>query len=456
MDVSRWLKHILAALVLCAFAVLRAFAVSDVAVPEVKDIDEEDAAGEVEKVVDESFLPIEKRMVKYEHFAQELRELSFKKPVQYRHLRKKEVKEILDKKLAEEYPEKVFDDKIEAYVKMGLLESSEGVRNMILEVMSEQVAGFYDPREHVLYTIGDLGLSEELDAMIYVHELTHALQDQHFSLEDLGIYDKQNDDKAIAALALVEGDATLIIGYYFATYGKLSFKMLAQAMMLDSSKLNAAPYALRRSLMFPYMDGMSFVTKLFAAKGWEGLNDAFEAPPQSSEQILHPEKYLGEIDEPTEVELPDVEEVLGSKWRLIDENVMGELNTQILLQRFLGKWRSQRPSRGWDGDRYEVFKNSEDGSILLVWSSVWDSEKDADEFFSAYVKLLPKKYSENEFDMVDGSAFSLWKSDGLSIFVGKTGEKALTIEAPDEDLLMKILGRFEAFRKLVLETSEEG
>ena len=382
---------------------------------------------------------IQKRMAGFEQFAQKIRELNFIKPVAYITVKKEAVKEILNKKLEQQYSDKEFNDKIEAYVKIGLLDSSKGIREIMLGMLGEQIAGFYDTDRHVLYTISDLGLEPQFDAMIYVHELTHALQDQHFNLTSLGINDKGNDDKVAAVMSLIEGDATLVIMQYFTKYGKLNLKMLMQAMLMDSSKLNSAPYVLKKTLMFPYMDGMGLINKIYNTKGWTGVNEAYKKPPVSSEQILHPEKYFKKIDEPTAIKLPNLKKMLGREWRVLDDNVMGELNTQILFDIHLGKWSSKKPSAGWDGDRYNVLENIKDGSYIFVWESVWDSEKDADEFYTAYNRIIEKKYPDIIFERKGTPKCGLYSSKNLYIYASQENEWALIIEASDESLLQKVL-----------------
>jgi hypothetical protein len=394
---------------------------------------------------------LKNRMAGFEQFAVRIRGLKFTKPVEYKSIKKEEVKKLLDNKLKQQYSEREFNNKVETYVKIGLLRAPEGVREIMLGMLSEQIAGFYDTDYHVLYTISDLDFDPQFYAMIYVHELTHALQDQHFGINKLGITDKKNDDKVTAIMSLIEGDASLVIMQYFAKYGKFNLRTVMQAMAMDSSKLNAAPYVLRRQLMFPYIEGMTLVTKIHSAKGWEGVDEAFKKPPQTTEQVLHPEKFITNRDEPTEVKLPNIRKKIGRNWRLLDDNVMGELNIQILFDIFLGTWSSKKPSAGWDGDRYNVLKNDKSGEMILVLKTVWDSGKDAEEFFSSYLRMLEKKYSLKTFKREDKPGFSRWNSAGLFIIVSKENDTVLTIEAPDAELMGKLLDLFE----LHLTKSEE-
>ena len=393
----------------------------------------------VEKSVVSDDLLLQRRMSGFEQFASIIRELEFKKPVKYISIKKESVKELLDSKINEQYSENEFKNKIEAYVKIGLLDSPDGVREIMLGMLGEQVAGFYDTDNHVLYVINDLGLGNRFDALIYIHELTHALQDQYFNLNSLGIADKENDDKAIAVMSLIEGDATLVILHYFTKYESFDIKMMLTAISMDSSKLNNAPYVMQRSLMFPYSEGLSLLKKIHKRSGWSGVNEAYKEPPASSEQVLHPEKYLEKSDEPVHVNLPDFKRLLGKKWLLLDSNVMGELNIRILFDIYLGKKRSFKPSAGWGGDRYAVYKNVKDSSSILVWMSTWDTEKDAEEFFAAYKNIINKKYHEIEFIVTERAGFTFLSSENLYIYIAKNNSKVLTLEAPDKILLQKLL-----------------
>jgi hypothetical protein len=159
----------------------------------------------------------------------------------------------------------------------------------------------------------------------------------------------------------------------------------------EGAKMRAIPPFLLENLMFPYTQGAEFVQKMQRERGWARIGQAFNDPPSSTEQILHPEKFYGDQrDEPMELLLPDFASAFGegAKVEELYENTLGEFNV-VLLLRALGanKAAAAKAAAGWDGDRFEGFE-TEDGRVVLVWLTTWDSEAEAQEFEAAYRKAL--------------------------------------------------------------------
>src|SRR3990172_77214 len=201
--------------------------------------------------------------------------------------------------------------------RMGLLPAGSDLRALQLALFEEQALGFYDQdtRQMTLVERGS-GTFGPLERATLAHEYTHALQDQHFGLADLGLDDLTQGDRALARLALIEGDASLLMQQWAAE--NLSFadamKVLLQALdPRQQAVLAGMPPILQRQLMFPYLDGLAFVTGLQAAGGWTAVDAAYSRPPDSTEQILHPEKYtVGEG--PVAIASPDELGRLGAGW----------------------------------------------------------------------------------------------------------------------------------------------
>ncbi len=279
---------------------------------------------------------------------------------------------------------------------------------LMTAMLTEEVAGFYDPDHKRMVLIvedapskppswlGSLlgakqAFNKDEQKTTLAHELTHALQDQLYDLNAMEKGIEKDDDMLLAFSALVEGDATLLM---FAESSdeqditkmdpvamRATFNIMSWMMPLAGGKtFRSAPAIFRDSLTFPYFQGMLFVLAVAGEGGWDGVHQVFSNPPRSTEQILHPDKYLHEIDLPQEVMLPDVTDLLPPEWKKLGGNCLGELQTGILLKRVPG---GSAAAAGWDGDRYEVFRNA-DGKLGLVYASVWDSVEDAKEFATAY------------------------------------------------------------------------
>lgn len=318
-----------------------------------------------------------------------IRGLEFKKPVDYQVLNRKEIKQTMAGKLAEVYSEKEFKDMGEAMAAVGLLPAGYPLREKYINLLGEQVAAFYDQHTHKLYMYEDASLDNAQNRVVLAHELTHALQDQHFSLKRLPLEIKTNDDRAVAASALVEGDATLVMSEFM-------LKNLSKQMLKDSvtssftqnmKQLETAPRYLREMLVFPYLRGQDFCATLFGAGDYAAVTKAYAAPPSSTAQILHPQKYLANPrEEPIAIVWPETS-VRGEK--PIADNCVGEFGLRILFAEWLDATTAERAAAGWRGDRYLYFS----GGQALVWKTVWATAADAAEFFAAQQQLLTKRHS---------------------------------------------------------------
>jgi hypothetical protein len=227
------------------------------------------------------------------------------------------------------------------------------------------------------------------------HELTHALQDQHFNLRRFEQWPQGDSDAELAAHALIEGDATLAMTLYMAKNPlvALAFIRSVGSTNTSSEQFQRAPRALRESLVFPYQEGSEWATQVYKRGGWAMVSEAFTKLPQSTEQILHPEKYFAH-EAPTKITMPDVRNLLGANWKRLDYDVNGEWSYYLILDEFLkAPAESRRAAAGWAGDRYAVYE-ARPGETFLAQMTAWDNENDAKEFFDAYVKRTVRRYPD--------------------------------------------------------------
>ncbi len=381
-------------------------------------------------------------LAELEKAASRIRELNFLRKVDYEVIDRASIRDVINERIDEEFPPGKLEKVSIAYAKLGLIEEGLDLREAILGLYSEQIAAFYDQKKRKLYSIKGLPFSKEFQKVLMVHELTHALQDQNFDLSTLPLECKDNDDLALAALSLIEGDATLSFTRYASEGVNLGLADILSATSASQSGLAEAPYVIKKNLMFPYMEGLKFVTRLFAEGGWEAVNEAFRDQPQSTEQIMHPEKYVKERDDPVPIVLPDLSSVAGKKWELLENNVLGELNTKILFTQFLGSFRALKPSRGWGGDRFHVYQDEGGEKTILAWGTAWDTEEDREEFVSRYLQSMKKKYKEKEFRTFESGDSACLTSDDVVVWIGWAGKKALVLEAPDQATLLSMIWEF--------------
>ena len=263
---------------------------------------------------------------------------------------------------------------------LGLIPQDADLHAMLLSLYTEQVVGFYDTETEELYVITGKAEMTPLDEVTLAHEYVHALQQQHF---DIGAMSKavENDSEAYSALsALIEGDAVIVQSEYALTYLTLSQR---QAMLIEASNspvFDASPYFLQRTLQFPYNEGANMVNYLLVAGGWEAIEDAYRNPPTSTEHVLHPQKYLaGEA--PINVSLPETTSNLGTSWQVAYDDVLGEFFLRTYLETHVRASEASRAAAGWGGDRFNLLEGPQ-GELCLVVLLVWDSERDAQEFFN--------------------------------------------------------------------------
>jgi hypothetical protein len=329
-------------------------------------------------------------------------------------------------------------------VTLGLLDEDFDLATALVDMQAESIAGFYTPDEKRLYIISEYELVETEQRITFAHEYTHALQDQHFGLARL-IDVEGNSDRALAARSLAEGDATLLMAVYaYENVTQTEWGWLAyQASRLEEEKVEAAPQALGKVSLFPYTYGTQFVLGLFFQGGWAAVNQANSYPPQSTEQVMHLDKYIGK-DEPQSLELPNLASILGDDWEQVDRDVMGELVTMLYLGEQLDEGQAAKAAEGWDGDAYVILRNSQ-GQRLLVVRSVWDGAAEAQEFSAAFSDYVTKKHGGTLTPSAEKAARKWYDAPTVSVLSSRHGQETLIMIAPDRGSAEKVLAQFSGF-----------
>lgn len=322
--------------------------------------------------------------------------------------------------------ERAQDQKLLTYI--GLIQPTFDLPAFLVDLLQEQVVGFYDDEQKRMALIGEGSALSADERITFAHEYTHTLQDQHFDLDALNPPDSENDDRSLAIQALVEGDAVLAMGLWATQY--LSQRELEEASRSggDDQTLRRAPLVLRQELLFPYTDGARFVRQIYDQGGYAAVDQAFRNPPSSTEQILHPEKYQrGEA--PIDVELAGAEQVLGVGWSDITANTLGELDLRILIEQYTDRQTANRAAAGWGGDRYRLAEHS-DGRLAFMLRTAWDTPTDAEEFSSALVRGLRKRFGVSDQAGESAAQVAIPSSTQPSIVVRRGGE-VLLVMGPD-------------------------
>jgi len=295
---------------------------------------------------------------------------------------------------------------------------------LFLDLYTEQIAGYYDPEKNEMYILSESTEISPSRKETLAHEFVHSLQDQHYDLEKMLPDESTDDDRNRAVRSLVEGDATVAgVMYAYQYLSPEEFqKIIEESGKAPSAVLNRVPTYIKEDLLFPYTEGSAFVTKLIERGGYQRVNAAFADPPQSTEQIIHPEKYIQlPRDEPIPVVIPPLTSTLGAGWTYRDGYTFGEFDLRELLKEN-GANNADKAAAGWGGGQTAFYENDE--SALYVVDTRWDTQDEAVEFEQALRSTFARSRRVGE----------LWSDGEGARFFGiiSSGDRVALISATDQ------------------------
>jgi hypothetical protein len=410
--------------------------------------------------------------------------LPIKKQVKRRLTSRDEVESYLTKHMKDEDVKRLERSSL-VLKKFGLLPHDFDLEKLMVALLREQVAGYYDPKTKTVNLLDWVPMEEQEGVM--AHELTHALQDQTINLDkfmkkgekDLGELKKdptpediENDEIDDAREAVVEGQAeTVMMQYELAPVGRsiadspeLVESMESQmANGTDDSKVfKDAPIFLKESLTFPYSYGMKFVIAVLEKGGKEkAFAGTLANPPHTTRQIMQPETYLaGEKIEPMRV--PEFKRDF-KDYVKFDIGAMGEFDVAVLLEQYAGKKLSDRLYPEWRGGYYYAArpKNDATAPLGLMYASRWSSAEKASEFAEIYARSLKQRYKkveeagntssgaadgehpEYKVDLLKGR--HAWTTEEGTVVIEEQGDTVLVCESLDaattETLEKEVFGK---------------
>jgi hypothetical protein len=326
---------------------------------------------------------VEDLLASIERAVEELRGIDTPTPVEHHFVDKAGMQEQLAELLDDPETIEQIAHESALFKLLGVIPQDADLAGIYDGLFGSQVLGLYDPEKEQFFVLGDdQSGAESIDTeaqLTYAHEYVHRLQDAKFDLETIKEL-STGDDMSLAISALIEGDAISAQSQYIlANYDFAELGELFEAALAAEADLPDSPYFLQKSLEFPYTDGAAFVAVLLQMGNFAAVDAVFADLPKSTEQVLHPEKYLdGEL--PDELDIPDdaLSDVEGSAWSLQAENVLGEFFLKTWLEA-LGSGNAANAAAGWGGDAYAVFENGP-GENALAISIAWDTDLDAKEF----------------------------------------------------------------------------
>lgn len=320
--------------------------------------------------------------------------VKFKTPPKLEIRSRDQVRDFLLARLRDPESEKQLANDEAVYKLLGLVRDTMSLPDFYVKVLTEQIMGFYDPKTKVLYVVD--GAPEEYVGITIMHELVHALQDQYVSLDSLE-HITGDDDRALAAQAVVEGQATYEQAYIMAggagniaaqlPGGWESIRETIRQSQKSQPIFASAPMVIQETLLFPYINGADFIRRF---TGREAGKLPFADMPVTTKQLMHDSAYfVTPRDVPSEITLPAIPGT-------VDQNNFGEFGTRLVVyQHTRDQDASIRASNGWDGDRYALVKTPQGNA--LVWVTVWDRPGDAAEFMSALDQVMRDRFNIRPF-----------------------------------------------------------
>ncbi len=324
-----------------------------------------------------------------------------------------------------------------ALARWGMIPLATDYNALLVDLLTEQIAGYYDPDTKKLTVSKTAGDDAAWAEMVLAHEIDHGLQDQSFDLKKFEDLPAAEGDAAAARRALVEGDGiALMVEVMLARAGNAApwsnpevAASIEKAMSVpgNGDGLDRAPLAIREGLIFPYRAGLSFVAALRRRQPWSAVDAAYAKPPRSTEQILHPERYLAG-DEPVAIDITLPTALRG--YAPAHSTVWGELGFTLFLRTHgVDAGTAADAGAGWGGDRAVTFAKGDDKRpqrAVGVSRSEWDSEADAIEAFEAAEKAMDHAVAGATIDHV-GSRTRFMALDGTVSWIERKGPSLVMV-----------------------------
>jgi hypothetical protein len=319
---------------------------------------------------------------------QAIRGLDELKPIIAKTIGRDELADVLQESFARDYPPKRMAADEILYKALGLLPDDAKLGEVYLDLLESQVAGLYDPTTDSLYVVSKEGGVGPVERFFYSHEYDHALQDQHFDLEKFQKDAEGNADRLMARQALLEGDAYLTMTLWLQANMKPAEvgEIFAQANDPEvQAALQRIPPIVQAQILFAATQGTFFAMAEHGNGGFAAIDADFADPPESTEQIMHPEKWTAR-EAPIAVDLPDdLAAKMGKGWTVGLEDTWGEHQLGI----WLGGAAQAAAAEGWGGDRITLLQGPAD-TWAVAWRTAWDSESEAAEFETAAETAVEK------------------------------------------------------------------
>ena len=361
---------------------------------------------------------------------QELRGLQFLEAPAIQVLTPEEVSERRREGLEEDLDREKLVPESAFYALVGIVPEETDLYEFYTDFYSTGTLAYYDLEEQRLIVPLTAETLNEYEKWILVHELTHALMDQHFP-EVANIYEEHSDDgdfdRIGAVLGLLEGEAVLIQSLYLdGLDSHARSEVVRVSRERASPTFNDAPYFFRELIRFPYTAGSLLMVDLYRRGGVEALNQAFDRPPDSTEQVLHPDRYVA-LEPPVELEALSL---TLEGYELFEEGTWGERGWRLLLGQHLDHSDAAAAAQGWGGDHYQILWDGEAGEIAAAFQYQGDSFGDASEIAGALGRFIEAAMAVGSGTVVDTTIE--WEGESFA-HLARTGDTLILVVASNVD-----------------------
>ena len=284
----------------------------------------------------------------------------------------------------------------------GLVPQDFNLARETVDLVSEQAAAFYDYNKKRLYILDTTSAGTE-QRVALVHELAHALADQHHPLGKYLRHGSPDDDAATAREAVMEGQATWLTWAYVSKRNGGKAEVPPAMLERLTSGVDAAspeypifsnaPLYLRESLVFPYDEGMRFQNAVYRKLGRQSFDQVFTHPPVSTQQIIHPEAYLAG-KKPSEPDPPPLPHAIVKSFRILAEGSVGEFDHSVLLRQYVGEKEGSAAASHWHGGTFRLYEHKQEKYPVLAYTSEWDTPESARVYFTLYQRVLKGKWKK--------------------------------------------------------------
>lgn len=363
--------------------------------------------------------------------------LGFKTDLPVRYINKKQLEQYIIRVFDRDYPDDLAEKDAFFLYTMGFVEKKINIKKVRRRILINNIGGMYNERTKELYALSEYRKINRVNSLIIIHELRHSIQDQYFDLARILGTLSDFDDRKLAVLAAVEGDATLVMVEFGGFNSEVLTSYNADALLSFSPISNTSflynyPGILKHQLTMPYIEGLKFTSSILKKKKWKAVNRILKSPPLSSEQVLHPEKYL-KNEMPRKIEIGYKPE----DYTLYHSGVIGEFYLGILIKSG-GEFVDL--AAGWGGDRFELYRKP--SHYILLWEATWDRDKFAGTFLAIFKQFIEREFLiDFKAGNVKGTPFVAGNSQYGFFFLRRFKDKLFFVRTNDREAMNQFINR---------------